>query len=395
MAIVAECPRCKRKQSVQRKRCTCGADLDKEKRGKKVKYHVIYRVNGKQVWKSLASFEGMNPYSLQDAKDVEARFMVAKRENKLEIFQPKKESTMTFKDLSEWYLNLEKVKGLASYETIGIYLNKFNNDLGEKVIADIKPIDLENLQAKRKAEGMADKTVDDEIGYARTMIIKAFDNDLVSGNTLKAFKKTGKLLKKGANARKRTLTGKEFERLSANSLPHLRNLLTVGYWTGMRKGEIINLLWDRIDMKKWMIHLEAEDTKDDEPRDVPMSSAVYEVLKAIPRPIHVEHVFLYNSKPIGRHFTTALKTTCKDAGITWGRGVKGGFIFHDLRHTFVTDMRKAGVPTNVRTSITGHSVQGMDSRYDTVDAEDKHQAISALEGYRGNVRLSEKTGDVR
>ena len=35
------------------------------------------------------------------------------------------------------------------------------------VVDQIKPADLENLQAKRKAEGMADATVDQEIGAAR------------------------------------------------------------------------------------------------------------------------------------------------------------------------------------------------------------------------------------
>jgi len=262
-------------------------------------------------------------------------------------------------------------------------------------VGDVKPIDLENLQAKRKTEGMADKAVDDEIGYARTMIIKAFDNDKVSGDTLKAFKKTRKLLKKRANTRRRLLTGKEFEKLVSHSLPHLKNILMVGYWTGMRKGKIINLTWDKVDNKKRMIHLEAEDTKDNEPRDIPMSNAVYKVSKTIPRPIHVEHVFLYDGKPIGRHFTNSLKTACKNAEITWRRNVKGGFIFHDLRHTFVNDMRRAGVPTNVRTSITGHAVQGMDSRYDNVDDQDKHEAISSLEEYGKSVRRLEKTANVR
>ena len=38
------------------------------------------------------------------------------------------------------------------------------------------------------------------------MINKAFDNDLVSGDTLKAFKKVKKLLKRNSNARKKIIT---------------------------------------------------------------------------------------------------------------------------------------------------------------------------------------------
>jgi integrase len=36
----------------------------------------------------------------------------------------------------------------------------------------------------------------------------------------------------------------------------------MAYWTGMRKGEIWDLTWGKLDMKARMIRLEAEDTRD-------------------------------------------------------------------------------------------------------------------------------------
>ena len=36
---------------------------------------------------------------------------------------------------------------------------------------------------------MKPKTIDDEINYAKTMVIKGFHNDKVSGNALKAFQR--------------------------------------------------------------------------------------------------------------------------------------------------------------------------------------------------------------
>lgn len=62
--------------------------------------------------------------------------------------------------------------------------------------------------------------------------------------------------------------------------------------------------------------------------------------------------------------------------------VKNGFILNDMRHTFVTDMRKAGVSKSVRMSITGHSPKDMDDRYNEVDDQDKLEAIKRLEAYR-------------
>ena len=107
-----------------------------------------------------------------------------------------------------------------------------------------------------------------------------------------------------------------------------------------------------------------------------------DTFKAIPRDIRDPHVFLYNGKPIKRNFTHGLKTACTKANILWGRDVKGGFIFHDLRLTFITDARRAGVDRTVRTAITGHAIRDMDQRYDVVEDSDKLAAIRKLEHYR-------------
>ena len=102
---------------------------------------------------------------------------------------------------------------------------------------------------------------------------------------------------------------------------------------------------------------------------------------------HGGRVFLSKGRPVN-HIRTPLKKTCEAAGIFFGREVKGGFIFHDLRHTFITDMRKAGVSKSVRMSITGHAPKDMDDRYNRVDDQDKHEAIKKLEAFRQSVSKS-------
>jgi len=109
------------------------------------------------------------------------------------------------------------------------------------------------------------------------------------------------------------------------------------------------------------------------------------MLMKLPRPMYTNVVFLYHGRPIGRNFSTALKSVCKDVGILWGRDIKGGFVFHDLRHTFVTNMRKAGVSKSVRMSITGHAPKDMDDRYNKVDIDDQKKGIKALEVFFRNV----------
>ncbi len=52
---------------------------------------------------------------------------------------------------------------------------------------------------------------------------------------------------------------------------------------------------------------------------------------------------------------TALKIGCEAAQIPYGRNVENGFTFHDLRHTFQVNARRAGIDKNVRMVIMGHS----------------------------------------
>jgi len=369
MSIFAECPICRKKQSVKNKKCGCGENLDKAKSSNRVKYWIDYYMpTGKR------KREPVN-FSIDDAKAAEGKKRSQKKENRLFDILP--ESKMTFKELSIWYFKLEKVKALASCSILQGYLNKFNTIFGNMIVGNITVEDLENHIEKRKKEGCANATIDHEIGTARTMILKAFDNNKVSGNTIKIFKKIKKLNKGNANARDRIISKAEFADMLKAAPLHLQNILMTAYYTGMRKGEILNLTWDKVDLKNKFINLEASDTKDEEKRKIPISNMLYVTLKDIPKAIHDQHVFLYKGKPID-DVRTGLRVACKDAGIFYGRFKKGAFVFHDFRHTFNTNMRKAGVAESVIMAITGHSTRAMFDRYNTIDEEDLQKAIKMM-----------------
>ena len=74
-----------------------------------------------------------------------------------------------------------------------------------------------------------------------------------------------------------------------------------------------------------------------------------------------------------------------NTGIPYGRGTKDGFVFHDTRHCFNTNMRRSGVPESVIMKITGHSTREMFLRYDTVDTRDTRKAIDQMEGFLKSV----------
>jgi hypothetical protein len=188
MGILGQCYFCKRKQSVANKLCNnCGENLDKQKRSGRVKYWIDYRVNGKPRRESVSSFKDLNGYSIEDARIALSKRQIQKREKR--ILDMLSEYKMTFNEMTDWYVGLPSVKKLASYDIIKIKLRIFNSEFGAMVVNDIKPVNLENYQAKRTGDGVAPSTIDQEIGKVRAMIYKAFDNDLVGGDTIKKFKK--------------------------------------------------------------------------------------------------------------------------------------------------------------------------------------------------------------
>ncbi len=192
MAILAECPFCRKKHKLANKKCWnektqkgCGADLDQAKRSGSLKYWISYRLpGGKQRREYIGT-------SITDARDAESKRRVEKRENRL--FDVGSQAKMTFKELTKWYLGLEKVKAVKSYWRVEIGLRNFNSRLGSKVVRKIKPVDLEDYQVKRTTEGASPSTVDKELTMVHTMVNKACDNDLVSADTLRTFKRVKRL----------------------------------------------------------------------------------------------------------------------------------------------------------------------------------------------------------
>jgi len=66
------------------------------------------------------------------------------------------------------------------------------------------------------------------------------------------------------------------------------------------------------------------------------------------------------------------------AGITYGRKIKGGMTFHDIRHTFNTNMCKADVSEAVIMSMTGRATRKMFDRYNKIDLKDIHEAAESV-----------------
>ncbi|UCE52162.1 MAG: tyrosine-type recombinase/integrase, partial [Desulfobacterales bacterium] len=369
-SILAQCPVCNRKQSIKNKKCKCGNDMDKSKRTQKVKFWINFRLPDKTQRREPVG------YSIEEAKDADGKRRVQKRENR--IFDMLPESNMSFKELSDWYLGLKSVKKLASYQRITIALNNFNSVFENKVTGTILPVDLENYQEKRLEDGLAPGTLDVELAIVKGMITKAFDNDMLDGRVLKAFRKVKNKLKRGANARKRTIAIDEYHKLLDKAPKHLKPMLIMDMNTGMRPGELKDLRWPYVDRKAGFIILPAEITKEGKEKKIPINHNVETVLDSLIRHIDHDYVFTFGGKPItsAGGVKNALRGTCKRANVPYGRETPNGIIMHDFRRTVKTNMLSAGIRKTYRDMILGHSLQGMDVHYIAPTDEDLKQAMA-------------------
>ena len=378
MSILAQCPICKNKQSAKNKICPCGNNLDKSKKNGKVVYYIVYRLpGGKQKKEKVGT-------SYSDAVAADGKRSGQKAEGK--ILDIANDSKTTFESLKTWFLDQPKVKDLKSIDVLKINLESFLKEFGHYTVRSLSRLDLENYQIKRLKKGLSKSYIDQEIGAARNMINTAWAGDKVSGDALKPFKQVKKLLKRHANARDFVLSYDDVMAIVDNMRPHARNIILTAFYSGMRRGEVVNLTWERVNLATREITLEAEHTKTNEKRIVPICDELHEILKNIPKEIRSDEngksqqlpeVFIYKGAPV-KDIRGSLKNACEKVCIPYGRNVKDGITFHDLRHTFNTNMRKAGIHDSVIMEITGHTTREMFDRYNTVDKDEKKEAVRVM-----------------
>lgn len=161
--------------------------------------------------------------------------------------------------------------------------------------------------------------------------------------------------------------------------PYLPAIVTVALNTGMRKGEILGLAWERVDFARGVLLLER--TKSGKRREVPMNRAVDDALATI----HAQQASEDRRDPIGLVFRRA-------GGRAWGnvrRAFLGAveaaklddFRFHDLRHTFASWLVMRGRPLKEVQELLGHRTLAMTVRYAHLSPDRLRDAVAALDDF--------------
>ncbi|SHK89485.1 Site-specific recombinase XerD [Desulfatibacillum alkenivorans DSM 16219] len=291
--------------------------------------------------------------------------------------QPQKD--MTFSELIDWGLSQEVMKAKVSAPDDTRNAELLKAEFGELLAAQVTPLMVDNFRIKmtrtvseKTKKPYSGTTVNKLVTLGRRIYYLAMDGGLVTTNP---FARRGAFKEEPIG---QYVTDQEFRDLLEHLPEHIRPVVIVAYYTGMRRGEILRLTWDRVDLFKGVIDLTAKDTKTKEARHI--------YLNAIPelKEVFVEaarrrtkkrkEVFLRpEGDPVpNRYLERYMERACKKAEV-------GPFRFHDLRHTFNTNMVKAGVPQADVMKLTGHKTLAMFLRYHHLDREQGEAAMEKLQ----------------
>lgn len=331
------------------------------------------------------------PYreSTRSTKETFARRLLKKREGEISegrlpgIYFDK----VRFDELAQDYITDYRINGkktLAKAErTVKLHLEP---NFGGMRVPDITTAKIQAYVSRRLDQGAANATINREMAALKRMF-----NLAARCTPPKVALVPHVPMLAENNTRKGFFEHEEFLALREALPGHLRGLVTFGYKTGWRFGEITGLTWDRVDLGRGIVRLEAGETKNQDARTVYLDDELKTVLKAemVRRNLGCNYVFHRNGGPI-RDFRGSWAKACKVAKVN-------GKLFHDLRRTAVRNMVRAGIPERVVMMISGHKTRAIFDRYNIVSAEDLKQAAAKLQAYlpTGTVAGTEADSDAK
>ena len=306
--------------------------------------------------------------------------------------------------VSAWYKQwidlYKKPKGLTE-KSLKMYDEKFNGyirpAIGHMKLKDVKDVHLQrilNSQAGRSASHVKKirMVLQEMFKRARQSRLIPYDPaELLELPTVK-------------QGRRRSITEEERAAILTVAARHRAGLwvLTLLY-TGMRPGETAALTWSDVDFDHNEIHVHAAKESGSRAikgpktasgvRDIPIHAAL------LPR------LLAAKGKPFSLVFPTKAGTVQNESSMRrmWNSFISGveeklgrpaeGLTPYCLRHTFCTDLQRAGVPINVAKELMGHAdIQTTANIYTHRDSETLHSGIALLDGTGGKDGGNVKTG---
>lgn len=318
-------------------------------------WFIDYRANGRRIREKIGPGKSLAEIVLKKRK-------VEIAENK--FLDIKKEQKIRFEDFADEYLEVHcKSNNKSWYKSDYFNLKNLKECFAGKYLHEITPKDIEQYRAERIKE-VSKSTVNRILNCLSSLYNRAIEWEKVTDNPMTKVK-----LFKVPDKRIRYLEKEEIYKLLSHCCEHLKPIVIVALHTGMRKGEILGLKWHDIDIKRNIIHL--YDTKNGEKREVPMNEIVQKTIIGVLKNPESQYIFCNKDGEPFRNVRRSFFTALKKAGII-------NFRFHDLRHTFASQLVMSGVDLNTVRELLGHKSLEMTLRYSHLSPDHKKRAVDIL-----------------
>lgn len=299
----------------------------------------------------------------------------------------------------QWLDLYKRPKGLTE-KSLKMYDEKYNGYIrpavGHMKLRDVKDVHLQkvlNTQAGKSASHVKKLRM-----VMMEMFKRARQSRLIPYDPAELLE-----LPNYTEGKRRSITEEERAAILAVAETHRAGLwvLTLLY-TGMRPGETAALNWADVDFEHNEIHVHAAKESGTRAikgpktesgiRNIPIHAALLPRLKAA-RGKPFEPVFPTRDGTIQNESAQrrAWNSFCKEMQKICP--VASDLTPYCLRHTFCSDLQRAGVPLNVAKELMGHSdIQTTADIYTHTDAGVLHRGISMLDGTGGKSGGKEQAG---
>lgn len=299
----------------------------------------------------------------------------------------------------QWKSLYKDPKGLTP-KSLGMYDEKYKKYIKPRIgtlkLKDVKDVHLQRIMNEQA--GMSSSHAKKVRIVLREMFKRARQSRLILYDPAELLE-----LPTTTQGARRSITDEERTAILAVAEKHRSGLwiLTLLY-TGMRPGETATLTWGDVDFQKNEIHVrtarESGSQKIKAPkttagiRDIPIHSALLPRLKAAQgspcAPVFLTGAGNRQNENSLRRLWTGFK---RELDIYLGAELERNKIVvskvapdltpYCLRHTFCTDLQKAGVPLNVAKELMGHSdIQTTANIYTHRDTTTLHSSMALLDG---------------
>ena len=167
-------------------------------------------------------------------------------------------------------------------------------------------------------------------------------------------------------ARDRVLTSDQRQALIAACCqcqnPWIKPVVIFALETAARRGEILDLHWDGLDLQRGTAKVSGKTGS----RTIPLSPICIAMLRVLPHSLD------------GKVFPVTMQTLKQAYERAVARAGIEDFTFHDLRHDALTRLAKLGFNVLELRAISGHTTANMLQRYVSIDASDLSGKLEKL-----------------